>query len=69
MRNITIVGSEFRIYLKALDKAPISSSGSEQGLAEAESVARKLRKNFQCLRDSTADPTLQMKLESDYDRA
>ena len=43
MQNITIVGGEFREYQKALEKAPILSSGSKQELVEAGSVAQKLQ--------------------------
>jgi len=42
MQNITIVGGQFRMYPKAFEKAPISSSGSKQGLVDVRSVAQKL---------------------------
>ena len=43
MQNITTTGGEFKIYPKALEKAPIlSSSSSKQGLVEAGSIVQKL---------------------------
>jgi len=42
MQNIATVGGEFRMYPKAFEKAPTSSSGSKQELVEDVSITQSL---------------------------
>jgi len=46
MQNITIVGDKFRMYPKALEKAPIPSSGSKQSCVKVKSVVQNLWNSF-----------------------
>ena len=43
MQNITIMRGEFKEYPKALEKAPMSSSGPKQRTVEVGYVAQKLQ--------------------------